>query len=291
MLDGWVARICRFDRARLNYARLTELPERLAEHVTRVKEDEANALLELEAAEQSALEEGGAHTLREAANSKRSDLGELDKKIEAAEATHLALVADHEAVLSGGKGPAAEARKILEEALRKASFPDLRALAAETLELVDDRIVDRLVKLRAEQMSFELDEGDLRKRPTQIKQDLRSLETLRTEFKRARYDSPYASFKASTLEQALTGVMTGGMAIDRALRLLRRGLKEIKPRTPRGFGGQRRSDALGLPDAVEDILVEVLKQHPQEQSQYNFHLQQGSRLNVQTLQQEKNQTF
>lgn len=260
MLDGWVARICGFDRARLNYARLTELPERLSEHVDRVKQDETNALQQLEAAEQDALERNNANALQEQARLKRTELGEIDKKIETAEAKHLNLIAEQQAVLSGGKGPAAEARRVLEDALRKASFPDLRTLAAETLERDDDRIVDRLVKLRAEQMSFELDESDLQARPRRLKQDLRGLETLRSEFKRARYDSPYASFKASTLDQALSGLMSGRMDVGKALRLLRRGLREIQPRTPRGFGGQRRSDTLGLPDSVEDILVEVLRQ-------------------------------
>ena len=260
MLDSWVARLCRFDRARLNYARLIELPERLAEHVERVKEDASAALTKLEAAEHNALMEGGAVALETAANEKRAELDAVDQKIEAAETRHFETVAEHEAVLSGGKGPAAEAREILEDALRDASFPDLRLLAAETIELDDDRIVDRLVKLRAEQMSFELDDRDLRRRPTRIKQDLRALETLRSEFKRARYDSPYARFKSSDVDRALSGVLSGQLDVGRALRLLRKGLKQRQPRTPRGFGGQRRNDTLGLPDAVGDVLLEVLKQ-------------------------------
>ena len=162
--------------------------------------------------------------------------------------------------MSGGKGPAAEAREILETALKRASFPDLRLLAAETIELDDDRIVDRLIKLRAEQMSFELDERELKRRPTRIKQDLRSLETLRSEFKRARYDSPYASFKSGVIERVLSGVSNGQLDVSRALRMLRKGLVQRQPRTPRGFGGQRRSDTLGLPDVMGDILWEVMKQ-------------------------------
>lgn len=260
MLDGWVARLCRFDRARLNYARLTELPERLAEHVERVREEEDAARIELEAAEQSALALGGAVELEQAAQEKRRALDVIDKNIETAEADHRKVVAEHEAVLSGGKGPAAEAREVLEKALRDASFPDLRLLAAETVELDDDRIVDRLVKLRAEQMSFELDDRDLKRRPVRIQQELKTLESLRMEFKRARYDSPYARFKSSALEYALKGVVSGQLDVDRAMRALRKGLTLREPRTQQGFGGKRRSDTLGLPDEVGDILVEVLRQ-------------------------------
>ena len=260
MLDGWVARIVKFDQARLNYARLTELPERLAEHVDRVKQEEQDAEAALEAAEHTALIDGGAVELETIAKAKRAELETLDKKIEAAETAHMAVVAEHEEVLKGGRGPAAEARSVLESALRQASFPDLRLLAAETIELDDDRIIDRLVKLRAEQMAFDLDDSELRRRPTELKHDLRSLETLRSEFKRARYDSPYASFKTSVIERVLAGVAGGQLDVGRAIRMLRKGLVQKQPRTPREFGGQRRSDTIGLPDVVGDILIEVLKQ-------------------------------
>ena len=57
MLDGWVARLCRYDQAFLNYQRLTELPERIAEHAAYMARlaDEAEAkLVEAEAAAMAA---------------------------------------------------------------------------------------------------------------------------------------------------------------------------------------------------------------------------------------------
>ena len=260
MLDGWVARLIKFDRARLNYARLTELPVRLEEHVERVKQERLDAQNTLEEAEQTALIDGGAAELEVAANARRVELEAFDKKIEEAERNHLKIVATHDDVLSGGKGPAAEARKVLEQALRVASFPDLRMLAAETIELHDDRIVDELVKLRAEQMSLELDESDVHARPARIKDDLVSLEKLRSQFKRARYDSPYASFKTSVIERVLSGMASGRLDVSKALSMLRKGLVQRQPRTPRGFGGKRRNDTLGMPEVVGDVLWEVLKQ-------------------------------
>ena len=260
MLDGWVARLIKFDRARLNYARLTELPERLAEHVEQVKSEQVEAQSNLEAAEQSALKEGGAVDLETEANIRRTELDAVDVKIESAEEAHMGAVAAHEEILRGGKGPAAEARAVLEAALKQASFPDLRLLAAETIELHDDRIVDRLVKMRAEQISLELDERDLHERPAQIKDDLRMLENLRSDFKQARYDSPYASFKVSVIDRVLTGVSKGQLDLKQAMRMLRKGMVQRQPRTPRGFGGQRRNDTLGLPDVLEDVLGEVIRQ-------------------------------
>ena len=260
MLDNWVARLIKFDRARLNYARLTELPKRLAEHVEQVKSEQTEAQSNLEAAEQTALQNGGAVELEAAANTRRSELEAVDVKIEQAEDAHRSAIAAHEEILRGGKGPAAEARAVLEAALKQASFPDLRLLAAETIELHDDRIVDQLVKLRAEQMSLELDERDLHERPAVIKDDLRLLENLRSEFKRARYDSPYASFKVSVIDRVLKGMGKGQLDPRQAMRVLRKGMVQRQPRTPRGFGGRRRNDTLGLPDVFEDVLGEVIRQ-------------------------------
>lgn len=260
MLDGWVARLIKFDRARLNYARLTELPERLREHLERVRGEEAASQKALEEAEQSAMIDGGAAELEASANRLRGVLESLDEKIELAEKKHRQTVEAHDLVLSGGKGPAADARKLLEAALKQASFPDLRLLAAETIELEDDRIVDRLVKLRAEQMSLELDERDVHERPSRIKNDLHALERVRSQFKRARYDSPYASFKASVIDRVLSGTSSGRLDVGDAMRMLRKGLIQREPKTPRGFGGRRRNDTLGLPEAVGDVLLEVIRQ-------------------------------
>jgi hypothetical protein len=48
MLDGWVARLCRYDEAYLNYARLTELPDRIAEHLASMRLEEAEAQAAIE---------------------------------------------------------------------------------------------------------------------------------------------------------------------------------------------------------------------------------------------------
>ena len=42
-LDNWVARLCGYDQAYLNYARLIELPDRIAEHMANMRLEEAEA--------------------------------------------------------------------------------------------------------------------------------------------------------------------------------------------------------------------------------------------------------
>ena len=48
MLDNWVAKLCRYDEAYLNYARLTELPDRIAEHLANMRLEEAEAQAAIE---------------------------------------------------------------------------------------------------------------------------------------------------------------------------------------------------------------------------------------------------
>ena len=259
-LDGWVARLCGYDQAYLNYARLTELPERLGEHVTRVTGEYDTSVGALEAAEAKALTEGGADALKAKADQIRADLDGMEPKIEAAEAEHLDLAEAHEQALANGAGPAQQARHLLEEGLKAASFPDLRILAAETLELDDDRIVDGLVKLRAEEMSLELEAERNLRLPQRRRKELETLERLRRRFKRERLDSPYATFKASSIDSVLRSLLRGDVDADRALRQLGRAVRRRSTRTPQGFGGHRRRETLGLPDVLGDVVWEIAKE-------------------------------
>ncbi|HEX5007244.1 MAG TPA: hypothetical protein VFV70_09040, partial [Hyphomonadaceae bacterium] len=66
MLDTWVAKLCRYDEAYLNYARLMELPDRIAEHLASMKLEEAESEAAIERFEAARLEAKGAGKLSEA---------------------------------------------------------------------------------------------------------------------------------------------------------------------------------------------------------------------------------
>ncbi|MEO1788038.1 MAG: hypothetical protein AAFR41_13610, partial [Pseudomonadota bacterium] len=86
VLDGWVAGLCKYDRAYRNYDRLTELPVRFAEHVDRMEEAEAKARDALEAAEAHALKTAGADALQADVETAREALAATDARIDTAEA-------------------------------------------------------------------------------------------------------------------------------------------------------------------------------------------------------------
>jgi len=259
-LDGWVARLCKYDEAYLNFGRLNDIPEWLTEHAAKRHEKAAAALATLEVAEQAALDKAGASKAQAAADALQEKITQIDAKIEAAEDAHHALAEAHAQSLSGENGPAKEARRLLEQGLRDMSFADLRQLAAETISLDDDDLVDELVKLRTEELSLEVEAERVDELPKRLKSELGSVELLRRKFKSARMDSDYAFFKPAVVEDTIAGLSMGSMSVDKAFRRLRSTVKRREPRTRNGFGGQKRSNTLGLPEVLGDVAWEVMKE-------------------------------
>ena len=155
MLDEWVARLIRYRQHRLNYERLLELPERLADHAARLEEGAAAAEEALEAFEREALKKDGVDALRDEAGAARENLERIDADLAAAETRHRDVSEAHAKAAQGETGPLGEARTMVVDALSKLSVPDLRVLAAETATLEDDRLVDGLIRLRRERMELE----------------------------------------------------------------------------------------------------------------------------------------
>ncbi|MBY9065785.1 hypothetical protein K1X12_02675 [Hyphomonas sp. WL0036] len=260
MLDGWVAKLCRYDQAFLNYQRLTELPQRIAEHAAYMERlaDEAEA--KLVEAEARAMAHAGTQVLQAEADRIKTEIAACDVEIALAETRHRETAERHEAALRRETGPAVEARQQLETELRKASFPDLRLLAAETVELDDDRIVDTLVRLRSEEMSLELEAGRIAARPAVMRDELGQVEALRRQFKQARFDSPYAIVSRAAFDEMIADLMRGKTDVRGALQRLSRSVRraEAPAEAHPDFGGQGRSQTIGLPDVLGGVIGGVL---------------------------------
>ncbi|OZB14895.1 MAG: hypothetical protein B7X53_12790 [Hyphomonas sp. 34-62-18] len=260
MLDGWVAGLCKYDQAFLNYQRLTELPERIAEHAAYMARlaDEAEA--KLVQAEADAMAAAGTGALKADADAIKAAIEACDVEIAEAEARYRETAERHEAALRKEAGPAVEARHLLEAELRKASFPDLRVLAAETADLDDDRIVDTLVRLRAEEMNLELEAGRVAARPAALRDELGRAEALRRQFKQARFDSPYAVVSRASFDEVIADLMRDKVDVRGALQRLSRSVRraEAPAEAHPDFGGRGRSQTIGLPDVLGGVIGGVL---------------------------------
>ena len=276
MLDGWVGMLCGYDKAHLTYARLTELPDRLDEHLVHVEglEDEAEAALK--SIEAKALREGGIEEMEAEAEKIREAIRGLDTRIEAAEETHLTRTERHTNALRADTGPAEKARRVLAEALRKMSFPDLRVLVAQTVELEDDEIVDELVRLRAEEMQLDLEMTDQTTLPDRRRRDLKQIEALRKGYKRASYASDNLLIDQSVLEDVISDLHSDALNLDKALKRIRKTIRRAsRDRDGRGgsggYGGKRHRSskrsrrhrrydtAYGWEDIAATVVVELAK--------------------------------
>jgi hypothetical protein len=249
MLDGWVARLIRYREHRLNYQRLIEIPERIAEHVERLKAEAANAAASLEEIERAALERDGVGELRDVVGKARALVETLDAQIADAEANHKSLVERHADAAAGKAGPLAEARKLLADALSRIAVPDLKVLAAETASPEDDRLIDALVRARRERIEIEEARRAAVSSLDRQGKALSDLEAVRRRFKSARYDSPYSDFSGRDLIAVLVSeFLRGAIGRDDLWRRIERGHQTRRRDWDNDLGGDEWRDTFGLPD-------------------------------------------
>ncbi len=233
-------------------------------------------------AQARALADPELETLKQEITRVRAQIEACDAAIEAAEIHHTAMVERHEAALRQEAGPAREIRQSLEDALRNASFPDLRVLAAETVEPDDDRIVDKLVQLRKEDIALDLEDERNAGRPAALRDELGLAEALRRQFKQARFDSPLVTFPRSGFDEVLTDLMRGRLDVRSALQLLARRARRVETSPDRDpeFGGRGRRQTIGFPEMLGGVIGSVLGEVLEEvirETPGNWRLPKGAR--------------
>ncbi|HOZ27424.1 MAG TPA: hypothetical protein PLH23_09895 [Hyphomonadaceae bacterium] len=261
MLDNWVAKLCRYDEAYLNFARLTELPDRIAEHLASMRLEEAEAQAAIERFEAQRLEERGANKLAGELVHAREKLKALDADLAAVEAKHSELRLQQERAASGDAGPQEKARLVIEEGLAKASFPDLKVLAAETTTPDDDRIVDALIRLRTEELQLEVNWRNVEAMPARRRAGADTLEGVRRRFKDAGLDSPYVLILRGAFEAALEAYGKGPAPNGEALwRAIQATIRQAPRDDDDYFGGRRRGSNIGVGEVVAGVILgEVIK--------------------------------
>lgn len=259
MFDGWIAKLCKYQGARPNYARLNDITDWLGDHSEATKDAAATAKTLLETAERKAIEDAGIPADEEKADSLRAEMIQIDEDITHAEARHTERTERHARTLIGEDGPARQARKLLERGLQTMSMPDLRMLAAETVSLDDDEIVNDLVSLRTEEMSLELETERVSEAPTRLGEELGAFEALRRRFKDARFDSDTALIKIALFDDALSNLASGRTSVSRALKQIHQSVRRREKRTRNGFGGRRSGSDFQIYDILEVIAEEAMR--------------------------------
>jgi hypothetical protein len=212
-LDGLVANLVGFHKARPNFAMLNEIPLRLREHAERQIENAKAAEAELDALETAAIDNAGGKPMREAMEAAQQKIDALDAEIVAAE-DRRDETAKTLTMLSQGGNPAFEgALTELATALCREDIQTLLAEARRTRTGQDDTIVAQIDDARARAKEEEGETRELNERLKTLAARRRELEDIQWEFKKQRFDDPRSTFREDKLVgDLLNDFLRGGIS-------------------------------------------------------------------------------
>ncbi len=236
-LDGRVARHAGYLDARLNYARLLEIPVRLREHAggcRKLAEAEFEALRELD---EQARKADGIPALEAEEAHERTELEALDGRLEQVAADIQALLDERQKRAAGEDEPYQQAIELLADGLRNEELVTLHRDAAVSPFPEDDVLIGRLSTLQKEQQQLETAGQELKAALRQRRDHLRELESMQAEFKRRQYDQPGHGFEDGALvATVLANVLSGVLRRDALWRVLEQQSRYRPPRTNTTFG-------------------------------------------------------
>ncbi len=245
LLDGWVARLCGYQDARVNYAMLLEIPKRLREHAEAKRALADTELAQLHAMEAAAAETDGVPALEQSVAQARAALDALDQKIEAAETRQQEILKQRNSYAAGDDDFFRRATELLSAQLGRADLRQLRRDAEQTPLPDDDVIVQRLATAESERHLLESAQAEHRAVLVRHQKRLQELEQVRREFKRHRYDSPYSTFpQGALIAMMLNEFLRGVVSSDNLWREIERHHRSARRRADPSFGsgsiGRRR---------------------------------------------------
>ena len=198
-LDGLVADLIGYGRARPNFAMLNEIPLRLREHADRQSENAARAEAEIDAMEESAIDAAGGGPIRAALSAAQAGIAAIDARLLELE-DQRDDVAQRLRQLAEGKDPAFEkALAAFAEGLGREDLQALLAEARRTATAQDDTLVAQIDDARARIREEDVETRDQRQRLKTLAARRRELEDISYEFKKARFDDPRSTFRDKDL--------------------------------------------------------------------------------------------
>ena len=211
-LDGLVANVVGFTKARPNFAMLNEIPLRLREHAERQIEIAKAAQAEVEALQTAAIDAAGGKPIRAAMTAAQQQIVALDSQIVATE-DQRDEAAKNLGVLSQGGNPVFEsALAELANALGREDIQTLLAEARLTRTGQDDTIVAQIDDARVRAKDEEAETGEQKERLKTLAARRRELEDIQWEFKKQRFDDPRSSFGEDRLVgDLLNDFLRGGI--------------------------------------------------------------------------------
>lgn len=246
-LDGWVARLCKYDGAHRNYRMLMALADQIAAHVAQLKARAERLSSELKAMEEQALAEAGYGALQDAVAAAEAALKRAEQMLNDEEQVHQGLLGQRAAFASGGDPFTLEALQTLTTQMGREDLQTLRQDARATETPKDDALVAGLANARAAVSKAEQDIATLRARQNLVLKQLSDAEELRRRFRAHSFDSRDSQFGNGIVVGAVIGeLLRGAIVLNDAWDQVNRNHRFSVPRGhDGGFGGLPDSGGWG----------------------------------------------
>ncbi|SDW89120.1 hypothetical protein [Thiocapsa roseopersicina] len=236
-LDGKVARLIGYAEAGANYARLNEIPERLREHAAALASAAEAEVAALKALDEAARVEDGIPALDAAIIEAQAALDAVDRRIAQARSDLQGLEVRRAFYAAGQDEYSAKALELVASELQRDDLMELRREALTTPFPEDDLIVARLLEREDERRRHDGALETLRESLVQARQRLDEVETLRTDFKRNRYDRADSQFGDAAMIAMMLGQFLNGALDRRNLWRVMQEQQRYRPeRSDPGFG-------------------------------------------------------
>ena len=213
-MDGWVAKLIKYEPARVNFWNLTEIPKRLQEHadsVTEIADTEHQSLQQLEL---MALQNAGVKALEEQLVILRLELDERDDVLEQLEGTLNEKLEQRAQFVAGQDEYIHRCIARLTQALDHQNLRSIHRYVLATNSPTDDKLVIELQSVDDKLADVGDDLQDARLIYDKKLDKLKQLEQVRRNFKNSRFDDVRSGFGnesllANVLGQFLQGVVSG----------------------------------------------------------------------------------
>ena len=243
-LDGWVEGLCNYNKYRVNYWSLLEIPKRLQSHAEGAREQATKALEELAALETAQADAAGLPALQAGHAEAQAVLDGIDDHIEQQETAQDQLLQQRTAFAEAKDSYMMQGVQALSTSLSNKSLLELSDAAHDTVNEQDNRLVRELAELRERHRDLEEELRDHRRMHEAKLDRLKEFERVRRRFKRRRFDDVRSGFGNESLITAMLGQFMNGLVdSDELWRVLERHQRHRDVGAWPDFG----SGGLGLP--------------------------------------------
>jgi hypothetical protein len=211
-----VARLIGFADARANFSRLNEIPLRLREHADHLRERAEKEFARLREFDEAARAADGIPALEAHVVEEQRVLDEIDERIRLGEENDQALLREQADYAAGADEYTVQAIDFMANEYQLDDLVALRHDAFNTPYPEDDMIVSRMLRREEDQRQLESSIEGLKASLEQQQKRLLELESLRTQFKRSRYDRAGSIFENDSMIGVLLGQFVAGM-LDRGM--------------------------------------------------------------------------